>query len=127
LRVESRGSGPLADAFFQKIMARGWTAVSGPKEYGGQGGSPMAQYIIEEEFQRVGFYRRCQVDGKRSVENLRPSTVSHSFRNSGDLAPNAERSRANGPVIIGSQVMAAKLEMVVDTAMGEKESLSMAG
>jgi hypothetical protein len=71
--------------------------------------------------------RRCQVDGKRSVENLRPSTVSHSFRNSGDLAPNAERSGANGAVIIGSQAMAAKLEVVVDTALGGKESLSMAG
>ena len=70
---------------------------------------------------------RCQVDGKRSVGNLRPSTVSHSFRNSGDLAPNAERSGANGAVIIGSQAMAAKLEVVVDTAMGGKESLSMAG
>jgi hypothetical protein len=68
---------------------------------------------------------RCKVDGKRSVGNLRPSTVSHSFRNSGDLAPNAKRSGANGAVIIGSQAMAAKLEVVVDPAMGGKESLSM--
>jgi hypothetical protein len=63
----------------------------------------------------------------RTLEWQTWSTVSHSFRNSGDLAPNAERSGANGAVIIGSQAMAAKLEVVVDTALGGKESLSMAG
>jgi hypothetical protein len=58
-----------------------------------------------------GPQRRCQIDGKRSVENLRRSTASHSFRNSGDLAPHAERSGTSGAVIIGSQAMAAKLEV----------------
>jgi len=57
LKVESRGTGPVAEAFFQKIVARGWTAVSWPREHGGQDGSAMAQYIIEEEFCRVGFHR----------------------------------------------------------------------
>ena len=57
LKHDARGSGPEGDAFFKKIMARGWTAVSWPKEYGGQGGSPMDQFIIEEEFQRVGYKR----------------------------------------------------------------------
>ena len=57
LSRESRGTGPLAEAFFQKIVARGWTAVSWPVEYGGQGGSAMSQYIIEEEFCRVGLHR----------------------------------------------------------------------
>ena len=57
LKDDARGSGPEGDAFFEKIMARGWTAVSWPKEYGGQGGSPMDQFIIEEEFQRIGYKR----------------------------------------------------------------------
>ena len=57
LKEEGRGTGPLAEEFFQKIMARGWTAVTWPSEYGGQGGSPMTQFIIEEEFQRAGFQR----------------------------------------------------------------------
>ena len=57
LKDDARGSGPEGDAFFEKIMARGWTAVSWPREYGGQGGSPMDQFIIEEEFQRVGYKR----------------------------------------------------------------------
>ena len=47
----------MARPFFKKVMDRGWTAVSWPKEYGGQGGSPMDQFIIEEEFQRVGYKR----------------------------------------------------------------------
>ncbi len=57
LKDDARGSGLEGDAFFEKIMARGWTAVSWPKEYGGQGGSPMDQFIIEEEFQRIGYKR----------------------------------------------------------------------
>ncbi len=57
LKDDARGSGPEGEAFFAKIMALGWTAVSWPKEYGGQGGSPMDQFIIEEEFQRVGYKR----------------------------------------------------------------------
>ncbi len=57
LNDDARGAGPESATFFDKIMARGWTAVSWPKEYGGQGGSPMDQFIIEEEFQRIGFKR----------------------------------------------------------------------
>lgn len=57
LKDDARGSGSEGDAFFDKIMARGWTAVSWPREYGGQGGSPMDQFIIEEEFQRIGYKR----------------------------------------------------------------------
>jgi 3-oxocholest-4-en-26-oyl-CoA dehydrogenase alpha subunit len=40
--------------FFGKVVEGGWTAVSWPKEYGGQGRSQFAQFIVEEEFQRVG-------------------------------------------------------------------------
>jgi 3-oxocholest-4-en-26-oyl-CoA dehydrogenase alpha subunit len=57
LEDDARASGPLGEAFFQKVRDRGWTAVSWPKEYGGQGGSPMDQFIIEEEFHRSGYKR----------------------------------------------------------------------
>lgn len=46
--------GPIATAFFDKVRARGWTGVSWPVEYGGQGRTAMDQFIIEEEFGRAG-------------------------------------------------------------------------
>lgn len=46
--------GAKAVEFQRKINERGWSAVSWPKEYGGQGGSQIAQFIVEEEFFRVG-------------------------------------------------------------------------
>lgn len=38
------------NALFKKIGARGWLGISYPKEYGGQAGDRMTQYIVEEEF-----------------------------------------------------------------------------
>ncbi len=38
---------------FKKIGERGWLGISYPKEYGGQGGDRMSQYIVEEEFARA--------------------------------------------------------------------------
>lgn len=38
---------------FDKIQARGWLGISYPKEYGGQGGDRITQYIVEEEFARA--------------------------------------------------------------------------
>jgi alkylation response protein AidB-like acyl-CoA dehydrogenase len=38
---------------FKKIHERGWLGISYPKEYGGQGGDRISQYIVEEEFARV--------------------------------------------------------------------------
>ena len=46
--------GPKVAAVYEKIKARGWRAISWPKEYGGQGGNRLDQYIVEEEFARVG-------------------------------------------------------------------------
>ncbi len=37
-----------------KIAERGWIGISFPEEYGGQGGSRIDQYIVEEELARVG-------------------------------------------------------------------------
>ena len=45
--------GPLVRAVYEKIAARGWRAIDWPQEYGGQGGSRLDQYIVEEEFYRV--------------------------------------------------------------------------
>lgn len=45
--------GPAVQALFKKIQARGWLGISYPKEYGGQGGDRITQYIVEEEFARA--------------------------------------------------------------------------
>jgi alkylation response protein AidB-like acyl-CoA dehydrogenase len=49
-----RSRGPLTRELYQKIAQRGWIGISWPKEYGGQGGSRINQYIVEEEFGRIG-------------------------------------------------------------------------
>ncbi|HIM37512.1 MAG TPA: hypothetical protein EYM38_05725 [Dehalococcoidia bacterium] len=48
------GRGPNYDALMQKVSENGWVGISWPKEYGGQGGNRIDQYIVEEEFARVG-------------------------------------------------------------------------
>jgi 3-oxocholest-4-en-26-oyl-CoA dehydrogenase alpha subunit len=45
-------SDPLSE-LYRKIYERGWLGITYPKEYGGQGGDRMTQYIVEEEFTRV--------------------------------------------------------------------------
>jgi len=49
-----RGAGPAATALYQKIYDRGWLGITYPREYGGQGGDRITQYILEEEFTRAG-------------------------------------------------------------------------
>ena len=51
-----RGFGPRAGPIFRKIAERGWNAIAWPKAYGGQGGSRITQFLVEEEF-----YRAAQV------------------------------------------------------------------
>ena len=51
-----RGFGPRAAPIFRKIAERGWNAIAWPKAYGGQGGSRITQFLVEEEF-----YRAAQV------------------------------------------------------------------
>jgi alkylation response protein AidB-like acyl-CoA dehydrogenase len=48
-----RGRGPLISELFKKIGDNGWLGISWPKEYGGQDGDRISQYIVEEEFARV--------------------------------------------------------------------------
>jgi len=45
--------GPLVSELFKKIGERGWLGISYPKEYGGQDGDRISQYLVEEEFARV--------------------------------------------------------------------------
>ena len=49
-----RGQGPHAAALYKKLYERGWLGITYPKKYGGQDGDRIAQYIVEEEFIRVG-------------------------------------------------------------------------
>jgi alkylation response protein AidB-like acyl-CoA dehydrogenase len=51
---DRRGLGPRAKELYKKIYERGWLGITYPKEYGGQGGDRLTQYIVEEEFTRVG-------------------------------------------------------------------------
>ena len=46
--------GPNMRALFRKLHERGWLGIAYPKEYGGQGGDRISQYIVEEAFMRVG-------------------------------------------------------------------------
>jgi alkylation response protein AidB-like acyl-CoA dehydrogenase len=48
------GASPMIKELRRKVAERGWVGISWPKEYGGQAGSRIDQYIIEEEFARVG-------------------------------------------------------------------------
>jgi 3-oxocholest-4-en-26-oyl-CoA dehydrogenase alpha subunit len=50
---DSGRRGPLATAFFERVHAAGYLAVSWPEEYGGRGLGAMAQFIVEEEFYRA--------------------------------------------------------------------------
>jgi alkylation response protein AidB-like acyl-CoA dehydrogenase len=51
---ESGRRGPKVAELYKKIAAKGWIAISWPKELGGQEGDRMKQYIVEEEFVRIG-------------------------------------------------------------------------
>ncbi len=51
----SEGGGPLYRVALRKMGEDGWLGIGWPKEYGGQGRSPIEQYIFSDEVQRVGF------------------------------------------------------------------------
>jgi alkylation response protein AidB-like acyl-CoA dehydrogenase len=52
--AEEGGRGVHYRELIRKVAERNWIGISWPKEYGGQGGSRIEQYIVEEEFARVG-------------------------------------------------------------------------
>ena len=49
------GGGPLFRKAMKKLGADGWIGIGWPEEYGGQGRSPVEQYLFAEEAQRSGF------------------------------------------------------------------------
>ena len=63
-----RNRGPETRDLYKKIGDKGWIGISWPKEYGGQDGSRIDQYIIEEEFARIGI----TVGGAGSGADPRP-------------------------------------------------------
>ena len=52
--AEEGGRGPEYRELVKKVADKGWIGISWPKEYGGQSGSRIDQYIVEEEFMRRG-------------------------------------------------------------------------
>ena len=51
---EEGGRGVHFRELIRKAAERKWIGISWPVEYGGHGGSRLDQYIIEEEFGRLG-------------------------------------------------------------------------
>ncbi|MBI4312291.1 MAG: acyl-CoA dehydrogenase family protein, partial [Chloroflexi bacterium] len=45
---------PGVAALYKKIDEKGWLGIAWPKEYGGAGKDRLTQYIVEEEFARIG-------------------------------------------------------------------------
>ena len=55
VQSSGEGGGPLYSAALQKMGADGWIGIGWPKEYGGQGRTPIEQFIFSDEVQRAGF------------------------------------------------------------------------
>jgi 3-oxocholest-4-en-26-oyl-CoA dehydrogenase alpha subunit len=54
LRASTEGhTGPLVRALREKVAAKGWLAMSWPREYGGLEADRIDQFIVEEEFVRA--------------------------------------------------------------------------
>lgn len=51
----SEGGGPLYRTALKQMGSDGWLGIGWPMEYGGQGRSPIEQFIFSDEVQRVGF------------------------------------------------------------------------
>ncbi|RMF19312.1 MAG: acyl-CoA dehydrogenase [Deltaproteobacteria bacterium] len=49
------GGGPLFRKALRKLGEDGWLGIGWPPEYGGQGRTPIEQYIFADEAQRAGF------------------------------------------------------------------------
>jgi alkylation response protein AidB-like acyl-CoA dehydrogenase len=51
----SEGGGPLYRKALKQMGSDGWLGIGWPTQYGGQGRSPIEQFIFSDEVQRVGF------------------------------------------------------------------------
>ncbi len=52
----SEGGGPLYRAAVRQLGADGWLGVGWPSEYGGQGRTPIEQFIFFDEAARAGIF-----------------------------------------------------------------------
>src|SRR5438477_7516263 len=52
--AETEGGGPLYTKTLRRLGADGWLGVGWPKQYGGQGRTPMEQFIFFDEASRAG-------------------------------------------------------------------------
>jgi alkylation response protein AidB-like acyl-CoA dehydrogenase len=52
--AESEGGGPLYTQAVRRLGADGWLGVGWPKEYGGQGFTPVEQFVFFDEASRAG-------------------------------------------------------------------------
>ena len=50
---EEGGRDPYVAELRQKIKDKNWVAIAWPKEYGGQDGDQLTQYLVDEEFTRI--------------------------------------------------------------------------
>ena len=55
IRKDSEGGGPRYHETLKRMGQDGYLGVGWPKEYGGQGRSPIEQWIFADEVQRIGF------------------------------------------------------------------------
>ena len=51
----TEAGGPLYRAALTELGRKGWLGIGWPEKYGGQGRSPMEQFIFADEVQRAGF------------------------------------------------------------------------
>ncbi len=51
----SEGGGPLYRTALRQMGRDGWLGIGWPREYGGQGRTPIEQFIFADEVQRAGF------------------------------------------------------------------------
>src|SRR3984957_3068561 len=65
-----RHAGSLVNNLFKKIGERGWLGISYPREYGGQGGDRMTQYIVEEEFARANISAGTEEQKRHFIPKL---------------------------------------------------------
>ena len=66
---KGEGVGPVSKAVWKQMAADGWAGVGWPKEWGGQGLTPIEQFVFFDESMRAGAPCRCS----RSTRSRRRS------------------------------------------------------
>src|SRR5699024_12314188 len=58
--VKTNPYGPIWKQYIRNLGRDGWLGIGWPKEYGGQGKTPLEQYIFLEEINRTGITIRSE-------------------------------------------------------------------